>query len=84
MTFVLGGVDRFGKLGIATVAADVLGRAASSNVRCGHRLVQPQSITMDPDCCITALAEAMARFSRPEIFTTDQGSQSPALPSPTP
>jgi putative transposase len=30
---------------------------------------------MDADFCVTALAEAMVRFGRPEIFNTDQGSQ---------
>ncbi len=33
------------------------------------------SNTMDTDFCIEALDEAMARFGRPEIFNTDQGSQ---------
>ncbi len=33
------------------------------------------SNTMDADFCVAALAEAMARFGRPEIFNTDQGSQ---------
>ena len=30
---------------------------------------------MDADFCVTALEEAIARFGRPEIFNTDQGSQ---------
>ena len=33
------------------------------------------SNTMDADFCVTALEEAIARFGRPEIFNTDQGSQ---------
>ena len=33
------------------------------------------SNTMDAGFCIEALEEAMARFGRPEIFNTDQGSQ---------
>ena len=33
------------------------------------------SNTMDVDFCVTALEEAIARFGRPEIFNTDQGSQ---------
>ena len=33
------------------------------------------SNTMDADFCVTALKEAIARFGRPEIFNTDQGSQ---------
>lgn len=31
------------------------------------------SNTMDADFCIEALQEAMARFGRPVIFSTDQG-----------
>jgi putative transposase len=30
---------------------------------------------MDADFCVMALEEAIARFGRPEIFNTDQGSQ---------
>ena len=37
----------------------------------GYRL----SNTMDADFCIEALEEALARYGRPEIFNTDQGSQ---------
>src|SRR3954470_22202414 len=33
------------------------------------------SNTMDAEFCIEALDEALARFGRPEIFNTDQGSQ---------
>ena len=33
------------------------------------------SITMETDFCIEALEEALARFGKPEIFNTDQGSQ---------
>jgi putative transposase len=33
------------------------------------------SNTMDTDVCLEALDEAMAKFGKPEIFNTDQGSQ---------
>ncbi len=33
------------------------------------------SITMDTGFCIEAVEDAMARFGKPEIFNTDQGSQ---------
>jgi hypothetical protein len=33
------------------------------------------SNTLDADVCVRALEDALARFGRPEIFTTDQGSQ---------
>jgi putative transposase len=33
------------------------------------------SNTMDVEFCIEALEEALARFGRPEIFNTNQGSQ---------
>jgi putative transposase len=33
------------------------------------------SITMDPDFCIAAVEEAIARYGQPEIFNTDQGAQ---------
>jgi putative transposase len=33
------------------------------------------SITMESDFCVEALEEALARFGKPEIFNTDQGSQ---------
>lgn len=33
------------------------------------------SNTMDVSFCLSALEEALARFGRPEIFNTDQGSQ---------
>ena len=33
------------------------------------------SNTMDVEFCVEALEEALARFGRPEIFNTDQGSQ---------
>jgi len=33
------------------------------------------SNTMDAEFCVTALEEAVARFGKPEIFNTDQGSQ---------
>ena len=33
------------------------------------------SNTLDVEFCLEALEEALARFGRPEIFNTDQGSQ---------
>jgi putative transposase len=33
------------------------------------------SNTMDVSFCVSALEEALARFGKPEIFNTDQGSQ---------
>jgi putative transposase len=33
------------------------------------------SITMEADFCVEALEEALARYEKPEIFNTDQGSQ---------
>jgi len=33
------------------------------------------SITMETDFCIEAVEEAMARYGKPDIFNTDQGSQ---------
>lgn len=33
------------------------------------------SNTMDADFCVAALEEAIARYGRPDIFNTDQGSQ---------
>ncbi len=33
------------------------------------------SVTLDPSFCVEALAEALGRFGRPEIFNTDQGAQ---------
>ena len=33
------------------------------------------SITMDVGFCIEAFEEAMARYGKPDIFNTDQGSQ---------
>ena len=33
------------------------------------------SSTMDVGFCVEALGEALARYGRPEIFNTDQGSQ---------
>jgi putative transposase len=33
------------------------------------------SNTMDSDFCVAALEEALARYGKPEIFNTDQGSQ---------
>jgi len=33
------------------------------------------SITLEVDFCIEAVKEALARYSKPDIFNTDQGSQ---------
>ncbi len=33
------------------------------------------SNTMEADFCVAALEEAMARYGKPDIFNTDQGSQ---------
>ena len=33
------------------------------------------SNTMDAEFCVAALEEAMARYGKPDIFNTDQGSQ---------
>ena len=33
------------------------------------------SISMDADVCVEALEEALARYGKPDIFNTDQGSQ---------
>ena len=33
------------------------------------------SITMEADFCVEALEEALARYGKPQIFNTDQGSQ---------
>jgi len=38
-------------------------------------LARRLSNTMDASFCVSALEEALARFGRPEIFNTDQGSQ---------
>jgi putative transposase len=43
---------------------------ASRNV-----LARCVSNTMDVEFCLEALEEALARFGKPEIFNTDQGSQ---------
>ena len=40
------------------------------------------SITMETSFCIEALEEALSKNEKPEIFNTDQGSSSPARPSP--
>jgi putative transposase len=37
------------------------------------------SITMEADFCVEALEEALARYGKPEIFNTDQGSQFTSL-----
>lgn len=44
-----------------------------------HVLAWRLSNTMDAGFCIEALQEAMARYGRPEIFNTDQGSQFTSL-----
>ena len=40
-----------------------------------HVLAWRLSNTMDASFCVEALAEALARYGKPEIFNTDQGSQ---------
>jgi len=40
------------------------------------------SITVDAAFCVETLEDALARHGRPDIFNTDQGSQSPRRPSP--
>ena len=40
------------------------------------------SNTMDVSFCVSALEEALARFGKPEIFNTDQGSQFTSADSP--
>ncbi len=40
-----------------------------------HVLAWRVSNTMDAGFCVDAVAEALARYGRPEIFNTDQGSQ---------
>ena len=37
------------------------------------------SISMEADFCVEALEEALARYGKPEIFNTDQGSQFTSL-----
>ena len=38
-------------------------------------LLHRVSITMEADFCVVALEEALAKYGKPEIFNTDQGSQ---------
>jgi putative transposase len=44
-----------------------------------HVLAWRLSNTMDAGFCVEALYEAMARYGKPEIFNTDQGSQFTSL-----
>jgi putative transposase len=44
-----------------------------------HVLAWRLSNTMDAGFCVEALCEAMARYGKPEIFNTDQGSQFTSL-----
>ncbi len=44
-----------------------------------HVLARRLSNTMDAGFCVEALREALARYGRPEIFNTDQGSQFPSF-----
>jgi putative transposase len=44
-----------------------------------HVLAWRLSNTMDAGFCVEALEDAMARYGRPEIFNTDQGSQFTSL-----
>jgi len=41
----------------------------------GRVLSWQVSITLEADFCIEAVEEALARYGKPEIFITDQGSQ---------
>ena len=38
-------------------------------------LARPLSNTMDAEFCVAALAEALARFGKPEIFNTERQSR---------
>ncbi len=40
-----------------------------------HVLAWRLSNTMDAGCCVEALQEALARYGKPDIFNSDQGSQ---------
>src|SRR4051812_1883238 len=42
---------------------------------CKHALAWRISNTLHANFCVDALEDALRRFSRPEIFNTDQGSQ---------
>jgi putative transposase len=44
-----------------------------------HVLAWRLSNTLDADFCVAALKEALARYGRPKIFNTDQGSQFTSL-----
>jgi len=44
-----------------------------------HVLAWRLSNTMDASFCVAALGEALARYGKPEIFNTDQGSQFTSL-----
>ena len=37
------------------------------------------SISMEADFCVRVLEQALARYGKPEIFNTDQGSQFTSL-----
>ncbi len=72
-------IDRPDQVWCADITTSDAARLSLSGRR--HGLVQPQGSglapvhTMEADFCIEALQEAMARFGRPAIFNTDQGSQ---------
>jgi transposase InsO family protein len=51
------------------------GDGAAQRALCRAVLAWRRSNTMDVSFCISALEEALARFGKPEIFNTDQGSQ---------
>jgi transposase InsO family protein len=60
----------------------VFSNAQSPLIACGHNHRKYLEIDTRKSCqsekfsfCVSALEEALARFGRPEIFNTDQGSQ---------
>ena len=53
--------------------------AAVVDIASRRALAHRVSITMEATFCIEALQEALAKYGRPEIFNTDQGSQFTSL-----
>jgi transposase InsO family protein len=47
----------------------------SNHSRDGTVLAWKLSITLETEFCLEAVEEALARYGKPEIFNTDQGSQ---------
>ena len=60
---------------VAVMARRAAGRPGASRRVLAWRL----SNTLDTEFCLAALAEALARYGRPQIFNTDQGSQFTSL-----